>query len=137
MRREMATLIASCCWSRAGNFNRRSSGTLLSPVRNCLARSVSRASWRCVAAHSSWQVVSSLHQAVSSQEWLMVMSFGLKAQTLLGHRARAKSSPSRSQLWVRFWFPDLVPRRCLHTVRKHIIGLVVEYVLVPKTGPQG
>lgn len=81
----------------------------------------------------AWQLIllgmlfSSLHQAVSSQEWLFVTSFGLKAQTRLEHRARAKSSPSRSQLWVRFWFPDLVPRRCLHTVGKHILGPVFEY----------
>ena len=80
----------------------------------------------------AWQLIllgmlfSSLHQAVSSHEWLLFTSFGLKAQTRLEHRARAKSSPSRSQLWVRFWFPDLVPRRCLH-MGKHILGPVSEY----------
>jgi hypothetical protein len=81
----------------------------------------------------AWQLIllvmlfSSLPQAVSSQEWLFVTSFGLKAQPRLEHKARAKSAPSRSQLWVRFWFPDLVPRRCLHTVGKHILGPVFEY----------
>ena len=64
----------------------------------------------------------------------LVMSFGLKAQTQLEHSARVKSSPSRSQLWARFWYPDLVPRRCLHTVGKHILGPVSEYAFGSQIG---
>ena len=106
MRREMATLIASCCWSRAGNFNRRSSGILLSPVRNCLARSVSRASWRCVAAHSSRHVIFVV--APSSVFPRVAVGYVFWAQG--SNTIRAQSTCQKLSLSVPIMGPLLVPR---------------------------
>ena len=98
--------IASCCWSRAGNFNRRSSGILLSPVRNCLARSVSRASWRCVAAHSSRHVIFVV--APSSVFPRVAVCYVFCAQGL--NTIRAQSTCQKLSLSVPIMGPLLVPR---------------------------
>ena len=106
MRCEIATLIASCCWSRAGDLNRRISGILLYPVRNCLARSVSRASWRCVAAHSSRHVIFVVAPGSVFPRMAVRYVFWAQGSTTV----RAQSTCQKRSLSVPIMGPLLVPR---------------------------
>ena len=114
----MATLIASCCWSRAGDLNRRSSGILLSPVRNCLARSVSRASWRCVAAHSSRHVIFVVAPSSVFSRVAVVYVFWAQGSNTI----RAQSTCQKLSLSVPIMGPLLVPRFGAKKMSPHSIS---------------
>ena len=81
-------------------------GILLYPVRNCLPRSVSRGSWRCVAAHSSRQVI--FFVAPSSVFPRMAVGYVLWAQG--SNTIRAQSTYQKLSLSVPIMGPLLVPR---------------------------
>ena len=120
----MATLIPSCCWSRAGDLNRRSSGILLSPVRNCLARSVSRASWRCVAAHSSRHVIFVVTPSSVFSRVAVVYVFWAQGSNTI----RAQSTCQKLSLSVPIMGPLLVPRFGAKKMSPHSICLGAHFV---------